>query len=117
MPLLRRTHDYHRDLRARLRAQAPSHTRAATDQDRYLMTPSHPINDRSGRLQSRWFASSNPAARDVALDSKPRAAPIWSPTVQPAAVPPSLAVYSSTNQLLRPHRATILRSRAAAKSP
>ena len=80
------------------------------------MMPSHPINDRSGRLQSRWFASSNPADREVALDSKPRAAPIWSPTVQPAAVPPSLAVYSSTNQLLRPHRATILRSRAAAKS-
>ena len=81
------------------------------------MTPSQPINDCSARLQFRWFASSNAAARDVALASKPRGAPILSPTVQPAAVPSRLPVILATNQRLWPHRATLLRSHAAAKSP
>ena len=40
MPVLRRPHDHHRDLRARLRAEAPAHTGSGGDQDRHLMMPS-----------------------------------------------------------------------------
>jgi hypothetical protein len=81
------------------------------------MTPSQPVNDCSGWHPSRWFASSDAAARDVALDSSPRGAPILSPTVRPAAVASRLPVTLATNQLLRPHRATVLLSNATAKSP
>ena len=47
VPLLRRTHDHHRDLRARLPAEAPSHARYGSDQDRHLMMPSPPIHHRT----------------------------------------------------------------------
>jgi hypothetical protein len=81
------------------------------------MTPSHPINDCSGRHQSRWFAPSNAATCDVALYSKPRGKPILSPTTQPATVPSRLPVILATNQRPRPHRATLLHSQTVAKSP
>jgi hypothetical protein len=81
------------------------------------MTLSQPINVCSGWHQFRWFASSNATARDIALDSRPRDAPILSPTVQPAAVPSRLPAILATNQRLRPHRATVLHSHAEAKSP
>jgi hypothetical protein len=70
---LRRPHDHHRDFRARMRTKTPPHTRAATDQDRYLMMSSRPIDDRSRRHQSRWPITSNAAGCDPALDSTPRA--------------------------------------------
>ena len=44
VPLLRWPHDHHRDLRARLRAEAPPHARSGSDQDRHLMMPSPPIH-------------------------------------------------------------------------
>ena len=43
MPLLRRPHDHHRDLRARLPAETPDHTGSGGDQDRHIMTSSPPI--------------------------------------------------------------------------
>ena len=46
MPVLRRPHDHHRDLRARLRAEAPAHAGSGNNQDRHLMMPSPPIDDR-----------------------------------------------------------------------
>ena len=57
MPVLRRPHDHHRDLRARLRAEAPAHTGSGGDQDRHLMMPSPPIDDRSDTRHSRWLVS------------------------------------------------------------
>ena len=45
MPLLRRPHDHHRDLRARLPAQIPPATTGA-NQDRHIMTQSPPIDTR-----------------------------------------------------------------------
>ena len=43
MPVLRRPHDLHRDLRARLPAGAPLQRRCYSDQDRHLMMPLCPI--------------------------------------------------------------------------
>ena len=37
LSMLRRPHDHHRDLRARLSAKAPHHARSDSDQDRHLM--------------------------------------------------------------------------------
>ena len=45
MPVLRRTHDRHRDFRARLRAKAQARATSSGNQDRYLMMPSPPIDN------------------------------------------------------------------------
>ena len=87
MPLLRRPHDHHRDLRARLPAEAPPHARSGSDQDRHLMTPSPPIDDRSDARHSRWLSASNALARAASLNSQPGPPPILSHTVQPANPP------------------------------
>src|SRR6516225_9520526 len=55
MPVLRRPHDYHRDLRARLRAKVPHHTSYGSDQDRHLMMLSPSIRDRSDARLSCWL--------------------------------------------------------------
>jgi hypothetical protein len=81
------------------------------------MTLSHPIDDRSGRHQSRWFASSNAAARDASLDSKRRCARILPLTEPQATVPSRLHLTPATSQLLPLNHATILNSHAATKSP
>ena len=74
MSLLRWPHDHHRELRTRMPAYAPANPHIARDQDRYLMTPSQPIDDRSDRRHSRWFVSSNGSARDAALEFTARCA-------------------------------------------
>jgi hypothetical protein len=76
-----------------------------------------PIDDRSGRHHSRWLVTSNAAARDAVLDSKPRGAPILSPTLQPATAPFCFHLTIATNHSLWPRRATLLHSHPAAKSP
>ena len=77
VPLLRRTHDDHRDLRARRRAQASPHACPSTDQNRHLMTPSPPIKDRSDAHHSCWLSAGSVKARSGLLDS-PVVAPILS---------------------------------------
>jgi len=69
------------------------------------------------RRPARWLLTSNAAGRDTALDSTTRAAPIL-----PAAVPLPTAQWRLhltrlTDRLLRLHRAPLLHSQAAAKSP
>ena len=59
MPLLRRPHDHHRDLRARLPAEAPPHACSGSDQDRHLMMPS-PRSTTAATLAI--LAGSQPAA-------------------------------------------------------
>jgi hypothetical protein len=81
------------------------------------MTPSRPIDNRSGRHHSRWFVISNAPARQAARDSKPRIAPILSPTVQSATAPLRLHQRLATTQSLHRGRVTLLLSQAAAKSP
>jgi hypothetical protein len=62
VPLLRWPHDHHRDLRARLRAEAPPHACADRDQDRHLMMPSPSVKDGSdARHSCRLSAGSAPA--------------------------------------------------------
>jgi hypothetical protein len=52
-----RPHDHHRDLRARLCAQAPTNTRGGGDQDRHLMMPSPPIRHQSDTRYSRRLST------------------------------------------------------------
>jgi hypothetical protein len=62
VPLLRRTHVHHRDLRARLSAQASSHPSVRSDQDRHLMMPSPPIRHRTHTRHSRRLSDSSAPA-------------------------------------------------------
>ena len=57
MSLLRRTHDRHRDFRARLRAKAPARTTSSGNQDRHLMMPSPPIDDSYHPCHPRWLGT------------------------------------------------------------
>ena len=68
MPVLRRPHDHHRDLRARLRAEAPAHTTFGGDQGRHLMMPSPPINDSYDTCNSHWLSASSAQVRVDPLD-------------------------------------------------
>jgi hypothetical protein len=55
MSLLRRSHDHHRDLRARLPAQTPPGVRYSSDRDRHLMMPPPPIQQPSDARHSGWL--------------------------------------------------------------
>ena len=84
MPVLRRPHDRHRDLRARLRAEAPPHTGTGGDQDRHLMRPSPPIDDRNDHRHSRRLSAGSAHARIAPPDSPAVARPILSRDAQNA---------------------------------
>ena len=71
MPLLRWPHDHHRDLRARLPAQAPAHADAGANQDRHLMMPLPPSNARCHTRDSRWLAAGRDQARVPPIDPQP----------------------------------------------
>ena len=51
MPVLRRPHDHHRDLRARLPRRATGRQPAARDQDRHVMIASHDAENAATLLQ------------------------------------------------------------------
>ena len=64
LPLLRRPHDHHRDLRARLLAAATVRPRPpAADQDRYLMILSQPIDNPADTRLSCWLSAGSVQAR------------------------------------------------------
>jgi hypothetical protein len=68
MPVLRRPHDHHRDLRAWLSAEAPPHARSSTNQNRHLMMPSPPIHNCHDTRYSCWLATGHDQVRIGALD-------------------------------------------------
>ena len=115
VPLLRRTHVHHRDLRARQRAKASTHTGDGRDQDRHLMMPSSLIRTEA-RHSGRLSPGSTPACADQ--QDWPVIAPqILSNKVQSARsrqqAPPSLKLKRSDRQRRLNFRST----RADAKSP
>src|SRR5712672_1104541 len=67
VPLLRRTHVHHRDLRARQRAKAPTHARAGRDQDRHLMMLSSLIQHRT---EARHFGRLSPGSTPACADQQ-----------------------------------------------
>jgi hypothetical protein len=79
MPLLRRTHVYHRDLRARMSAEASSHKCCGSDQDRHLLMPSSLIHHRTDtRHSGRLSTGGAPNCVDTP-DGPETASPIASP--------------------------------------
>src|SRR5438309_11853149 len=62
MPLLRRPHDHHRDLRRRLSAETPPPVRRGSDEDRHLMIPSPLIHQPSQARHSGWLSASTALA-------------------------------------------------------
>ena len=118
MSVLRWPHDHHRDLRARLPAHAPAHTRIARDQDRYLMTPSPPIDDRSDTRHSRWLVASNDRARNAF--ARFAACSLHQSWRRPCSRPLLRRVLTQAlpaNRSPLPLRADLLHPHAAAKSP
>jgi hypothetical protein len=110
-------YDHHRGLRARLPAHIPPHTRSARDQDRYLMTLSQPMDDRSGTPRFRWFVTGNASARHAFIASKAFATLILASTRQHATstLPPRQT--AAANSLSIPRHAKLLHLPAVVKSP
>ena len=107
--MLRWPHDHHRDLRARLSAQAQS----GIDQDRLLMTPSPLIDDRTRTNPSRRRVDrQRPRSRQAAilsaltLQTSPRNAP-----------PARQSPYSPAERLPQPLQSKLIKPAAATKSP
>jgi hypothetical protein len=81
------------------------------------MTLSRSIDDRRVTHHSRWSVTSNAAPRDPALDSTPRAAPILSPVLPLPTAHSRFHLRRLAGHLLRLHRANLLHSHLATKSP
>src|SRR5271170_755915 len=117
MPVLRRPHDHHRDLRARLRAEAPTHTGSSGDQDRYVMMPSPPIDDRPEARYSCRITAGSAHDRAGLSDWPALAPPIWSCTVRSIGLCQHLPPSSEPKRSRRPLPPDLLQTNAAANSP
>ena len=62
LPMLRRAHAHHRDLRTRLRAQVPAERDTADDQDRHLMMTSAWLDHQNAALARSWCSTSDAGA-------------------------------------------------------
>ena len=86
MSVLRRSHDHHRDLRARLHA-APSANRSdERDQDRYFMTTAQSRCRKCVRLR-RWFSTGRGSARLKYPTVRSNRAPIFVRSTQNLSCP------------------------------
>ena len=117
MPVLRRPHDHHRDLRARLRAQAPAHTRSSTDQNRHLMMPSPPIDNSYHTCHPRWLAAGRDQTR-----IRPLHWPVSAPQIPSCNVPTARSSRCAhpgfaANRPRQPLRSNLFKPSPAAKSP
>ena len=92
--------DHHRDLRARLSAQA----RSGIDQDQLLMTPSPLIDDRTRTNRSLRRSTDNARARAKPLSLS-------------GAPPARQSPYSPAEQLPQPLQSKLIKPAAATKSP
>ena len=117
MPVLRRPHDHHRDLRAWLPAKASPHTCSADHPDRHLMRPSPPIDNRSAPCLSRRLTAGSARARVGPPQSSALSRRILSCSVRPTRLllhAPSLSRQKRSRRTLR---SNLLKPRPAAKSP
>ena len=82
MSVLRWPHDHHRDLRARLRAEAPPRAYSSSNQDRHLMMPSPPIDNSYHPCHPCWLSAGSDRTR-----IRPRNWPVSAPPIPSRNVP------------------------------
>ena len=116
MPMLRRPHDRHRDLRARLRAETAAHTAPGGNQDRHLMMLSPSIQQCSNARHS-WLSAGTDQARIGALHSTAVAPPILSRPAQFARSSRRRRPCFAASRSRQPLQSNLSRPEAAAKSP
>src|SRR4029077_11761597 len=116
MPVLRRPHDHHRDLRARLPAKASPHT-CADHPDRHLMRPSPPIDNCSAPCHSRRLSAASAHARVGPPESSALPPRTWLCSVRPTRLLLHAPSLSRQKRFRRPPRSNLLKTRPAAKSP
>ena len=118
IPHLRRSHDHHRDLRARLRARKrqPKPARAEIRIES-LMMPSSSNNQRTDTPYSCSLTADSVQARGGPLNSQPVVAEILSRTAQFDPPPHRSHPRSAASRPWQPPRSSHFRPHAAAKSP
>ena len=109
--------EHHRDLRARLRAQAPTHIRTGHNQDRHIMTLSPPTHDRPDRRYSYWLAAGSDRTRIGPLNWPAAPTSISSCAGRSTRLHPRAPTSLKGNRARRPQRSNLRRPKPAAKSP
>src|ERR1700736_2062508 len=117
MPMLRRPHDHHRDLRAGLPAKASPHTCSADNPDRHLMRPSPSIDNCSDTCRSRRLSAGSARARGGPPQSPALSPRFLSSSVRPTHLPLHAPSLSQAKRSRRPLRSNLLKPHPAAKSP
>src|SRR5216684_2149636 len=117
MPVLRRPHDRHRDLLARLPAEAPAHAASAGNQDRHLMMPSPSIHHASNARYFCRLSAGSEQARIGALHSQAVARPIRSLYGQIARSHRRMRPCFAANRSPQLPQSSLSKPQSAAKSP
>jgi hypothetical protein len=112
MPVLRQPHDHHRDFRAGLRAETPTHA-ADGNQDRHFMMPPPSIYTYSNARLSAGTAQ----ARNAALHSIAVTRPILSRFPQIARSHRRMRSCFAASRSRRPPQSNLSKPEPAAKSP
>src|SRR5258708_38462722 len=114
---LRRPHDHHRDLRARLPAKASPHTCSADNPDRHLMRPSPSIDNCSDTYHSRRLSAGSARAPVEPPESSALSPRFLSSSLRPTHLLLHAPSLPQAQRSRRPLRSTLLKPHPAAKSP
>jgi hypothetical protein len=119
MPMLRQPHDRHRDLRARLRTEAPAFAGARDNQDRHLMIPPPVIRRHhcSNARHSCWFSAGHAQAHIGMPDSPAVARSIRSPHAQIARSHRRMRPSFAASRSRQPFQSSLSKPKPVAKSP
>ena len=115
MPMLRRPHDHHRDLRAWLPAKASPHTCSADNPDRHLMRPSPPLDNCSDTCHPRRLSAGSARTRVGAPELPALSQRILSCSVQPTRLGLHAPSLSRQKRSRRPLRSNLLKPDPAAR--
>jgi hypothetical protein len=117
MPVLRRPHDRHRDLLARLRTQASTYTGDGANQDRYVMMQPPTILDHLETRYSCQLAAGRAQARIGARHSTAAAPPVLPRYAQIARSHPRMRPGINASRSRQPPQSSLSKPEPAAKSP
>jgi hypothetical protein len=117
MPVLRRPHDRHRDLCARMRAQAPAFAASRGNQDRHLMMLSPLIDGGPDTRFSCWFIAGSDGAHISSLDWSATPPSIGSAYGRATRFHPRKPGSFELKRARRPQSSNLSKPKPAAKSP
>jgi hypothetical protein len=117
LPMLRRSDDRHRKLRAWLRAKEPREPNAPNDQDRHLMRAIAPPDHRATVRPTRWSSTGVGGARSINANYALSSGRLWSVEPRRAASQTQIGSIDPTRQLPSSSQKTSIGTLPALLSP